>query len=232
MPDAAPFQFVANDVCLDFVNTEVVQHGRRVDHLGGFGDFVAWLRHAGVLDPAAAAEAVARWGEAGIEPGAGAAAFADAVRLRTALRAMAGHLADGEAVSDDVLAAVNQTLAERPGYPQVARAGAAYVIYTRAVGAAACHLVALVAEAAASLLSRSDRAFVRRCEHPACVRYFVDTTKNKARRWCSMDACGSRQKSAAYYRRTRARDGQARDEQARDGGTGLRAGPTDASRDA
>ena len=43
-----------------------------------------------------------------------------------------------------------------------------------------------------------------RQEGENCVRYFYDTTKNRRRRWCSMDGCGSRAKAAAYYRRRKA----------------------------
>jgi predicted RNA-binding Zn ribbon-like protein len=33
------------------------------------------------------------------------------------------------------------------------------------------------------------------------VLFFYDTTKNHARRWCSMAFCGNRHKVAAHYRR-------------------------------
>jgi predicted RNA-binding Zn ribbon-like protein len=42
---------------------------------------------------------------------------------------------------------------------------------------------------------------VRRCAHPDCVLWFLDGSRNGTRRWCSMDTCGSRVKSARHYRR-------------------------------
>lgn len=36
---------------------------------------------------------------------------------------------------------------------------------------------------------------------PSCGWLFLDTSKNRSRRWCSMQACGSAAKSRAYYRR-------------------------------
>jgi predicted RNA-binding Zn ribbon-like protein len=62
-------------------------------------------------------------------------------------------------------------------------------------------VLAPIAESAAWLLEHGDRTLIRRCENGACVRFFYDTTKNRRRRWCSMDGCGSRAKAAAYYRR-------------------------------
>ena len=42
---------------------------------------------------------------------------------------------------------------------------------------------------------------IRRCAHPDCVLYFLDTTKNGTRRWCSMRTCGNRAKAMRHYRR-------------------------------
>jgi predicted RNA-binding Zn ribbon-like protein len=63
--------------------------------------------------------------------------------------------------------------------------------------------VTLLAEAAARLLTEKDLTLVRRCENPACVLHFYDTSKNHRRRWCSMEICGNRMKVAAHYRRHR-----------------------------
>jgi predicted RNA-binding Zn ribbon-like protein len=59
-----------------------------------------------------------------------------------------------------------------------------------------------VAESAAWLLADGDLGLLRRCGGEGCVLIFYDGTKNRTRRWCSMEGCGSRAKAAAYYRRT------------------------------
>ena len=38
-----PFLFVGNQVCLDFINTQVVLNGRPGDLLATFSDLVTWL---------------------------------------------------------------------------------------------------------------------------------------------------------------------------------------------
>lgn len=43
---------------------------------------------------------------------------------------------------------------------------------------------------------RRDR--IRKCANPTCVLWFLDTTKNGSRRWCSMEACGNRAKTARF----------------------------------
>jgi len=59
--------------------------------------------------------------------------------------------------------------------------------------------------AAANLLELLERApdRIRRCQYPACVLWFYDTTRNGTRRWCSMATCGNRAKAYRHYDRTK-----------------------------
>ena len=57
---------------------------------------------------------------------------------------------------------------------------------------AAANLLDLLAEA-------PDR--IRKCQNPACVLWFFDTTRNRTRRWCSMAVCGNRAKARRHYDR-------------------------------
>jgi predicted RNA-binding Zn ribbon-like protein len=56
-----------------------------------------------------------------------------------------------------------------------------------------------IARAAADLLASSDLALVRTCSSPTCQRFFLDTSKNHHRRWCSMKQCGNRAKVRKFY---------------------------------
>jgi len=53
-------------------------------------------------------------------------------------------------------------------------------------------------------LARDDLARVRECAAPDCSYVYVDTSRNRSRRWCAMERCGSRAKANAYYTRHRA----------------------------
>ncbi|HWM21899.1 MAG TPA: CGNR zinc finger domain-containing protein [Ilumatobacteraceae bacterium] len=44
---------------------------------------------------------------------------------------------------------------------------------------------------------------IRQCAHPRCVLWFLDTSRNASRRWCSMAGCGNRAKAQQHYRRHR-----------------------------
>jgi predicted RNA-binding Zn ribbon-like protein len=61
----------------------------------------------------------------------------------------------------------------------------------------------LAADNLLRLLSEApDR--IKQCAHPHCILWFYDTSKNGARRWHSMAACGNRAKAARHYATKRA----------------------------
>ncbi|MGH9678293.1 MAG: CGNR zinc finger domain-containing protein [Candidatus Acidiferrum sp.] len=59
-------------------------------------------------------------------------------------------------------------------------------------------LIVPLAHRAALFFARADYAAIRKCENPKCILWFYDTSKNRSRRWCSMDARGNRAKVAAF----------------------------------
>jgi len=66
-----------------------------------------------------------------------------------------------------------------------------------------------VAEALAQLVCAGDFSQVKACEGPTCSLLFVDQTRGRARRWCSMAICGNRAKQAAHRHRLKARQPRA-----------------------
>jgi predicted RNA-binding Zn ribbon-like protein len=71
--------------------------------------------------------------------------------------------------------------------------------------AGAATLRARLAEGAVALLTSERLQRLGTC--PACGWFFLDTTKNRSRRWCSMAMCGNAAKSRSYYWRTKRRSG-------------------------
>jgi predicted RNA-binding Zn ribbon-like protein len=194
------FIFIGNLLCLDLLNTEPVREGERVDLLGDFGNLVRWLHQAGALSTAVARAAERRWKGSG----EGNAAYRQALTLRAALRIGIERMAAGRTPGEGMVTAVNRVLASRPAFPQVMRTANGFATRVHSAFDSALHLLIPVAESAAWLLEHGHRELIHHCEGPDCVLLFYDTTKNKSRRWCSMEGCGSRAKAAAYYRRTHA----------------------------
>lgn len=57
----------------------------------------------------------------------------------------------------------------------------------------------LVLKEAHDLLLTNDQTRIKEC--PRCGWIFLDTTKNKTRKWCSPQGCGCIEKSKKYYRK-------------------------------
>jgi predicted RNA-binding Zn ribbon-like protein len=58
-----------------------------------------------------------------------------------------------------------------------------------------------IGEALAKFVCEEDFSDVKACEGPACTLMFVDRTRARTRRWCSMAICGNRAKQAAHRNR-------------------------------
>ncbi|MGH2700601.1 MAG: CGNR zinc finger domain-containing protein, partial [Actinomycetota bacterium] len=59
-----------------------------------------------------------------------------------------------------------------------------------------------VVQAAIELLTSDALQRVKRCGR--CSWLFLDATKNRSRRWCSMEGCGTNEKSQRFVERRRA----------------------------
>lgn len=194
-----PFFFLADALCLDLVNTEVVVNDQAIDLLPEFSGFLDWLNRAGVLSEHEMREAARRWSGP-----AGEATLAAAKSLRLTIRRAAEAIASGRTVPDVTLAVLNPLLARSPARAELVR--------TKQKGIAkrfrlhlqeSIDLLAPIAESAADLFSSPDYFQIKKCANPACVLLFHDRTKNHRRRWCSAQGCGNRAKVAAYRERLR-----------------------------
>lgn len=191
-----PFLFDANLLCLDLVNTRPVLDGRLTDLLPDFAALVAWLERAGVLDAAEAREIGGRWRGT---PEADEA-LQLALDLRDGILDAVDQILAGKPVRDPSVDTINRALAAGASVGEVVRDGRGFRRTTRRIVGDPASPVAAVAESAATLLSELDWSRLGHCADPACVLYFYDTSKNRARRWCSMERCGNRAKVHAFRR--------------------------------
>ena len=193
------FLFVAERLCLDFINTRVVVHSQLVDLLQGFPDWVEWSVEAKVLNPSQARQALRRWKGSPQTTGALEAAKA----FRESLRVAVEHTVRRNRIPESSISQINALLRRPIGYSVLAYGQYRLEMQRRLVFNEPVHLLVPVAESAADLFSHGDWSLIKKCENPACILYFYDTSKNHVRRWCSMNTCGNRMKVAAFYRRHR-----------------------------
>jgi predicted RNA-binding Zn ribbon-like protein len=192
------FLFIGNNLCLDFVNTEVIDNGERVDLMKDFSSFVSWSRQAGLLS-ADQASSILKKGS-GVS---GSRAYKEAAEFRRALREIVQLLAEKRRPDIQSIEPINRVLKYTAGWNEIVPAGKGFEKRFHMDFENPAHLLVPVAESAAALLTNRERILIRKCKNPNCILYFFDSSKNHSRRWCSMTECGNRAKASSYYRRSR-----------------------------
>ena len=198
-PVRSDFSFVANVLCLDFVNTLAISNGVESDRLTNDSDVVNWCVQAGIVDleqKQSLFPQSAKIGEQG-------KILKLAISLRSELRVIAEHIVAGRQIPAPLIERLNEILRTKNGYNQLSCENDKFIRKYFTVFNEPVQLIEPIAESAAELLSEGDLSLVKKCENAACILFFYDNTKNHARRWCSMSDCGNRAKAAAHYRRKR-----------------------------
>ncbi len=199
---------VGGSLALDFANTlDWRLRDRPVELLKSFPDLLRWGRSAGVLEPVEARK-LRRWAES--HPRAAGWALAEAAEVREAIAA--------------ILQAVVGRKVPPPGplrrLEAVCLAGSeARALRARDDGAAwewredspePNRPMWAAALDAARVLTSAECARVRQCADAECGWFFLDTSRNRSRRWCSMKACGNRNKARRFYSRSAVKRGDVR----------------------
>jgi predicted RNA-binding Zn ribbon-like protein len=195
-------------VALDFANTlDWRLRDRPVELLKSFPDLLRWGRSAGVLEPAEARR-LRRWGESHAR--AAGRALAEAGEAREAIAAIFQAVVWSETPSSGPLLqleaaclAASKARALRPG-----NGGAVWE--WREASPEPNRPAWAAALDAARILTSPECALVRQCADAECGWFFLDTSRNRSRRWCSMKGCGNRNKARRFYSRTAAKRGQTR----------------------
>jgi predicted RNA-binding Zn ribbon-like protein len=189
------FLFVGGHISIDFINTEMIESGQEVDRVASPQALAAWVA-ASSLGP-----------EFGVPTDIESTIYTQAIRLREALSASYNALIDEQPVPEPALKSLNAALSSAPG-TELRRLSTQTLSHLPRVDLAkdASHLPWLLANAAAQLLCSNETKLLRRCANrDHCMLVFLDTSRSRTRRWCSMDLCGNRRKVAAHNQRTRQR---------------------------
>jgi len=194
------FVFEAKNLCLDFVNTKILRNGELTNLLRSFDDLLSWLIQAGVIATDEAEQLSKRWDG----KRQSSEALDRAWELRTSLHRMAERLSTGKAAQPEAVALINELLRHQAGYTELKKKKGVFEKEYKAQFSDPIQLLVPIAQSAADLLCYGDPNLIKKCESDSCVLFFYDASKNHSRRWCSMTACGNREKVAAHYRRQRA----------------------------
>ena len=192
---------VGGHPALDFANTGDGAPGGRagVEYLWGYGGLVAWGGHVGLISEDRTRHLLK---ESGARPDEAAAVHAQALEMRGDLQDVFRAVAEGKDPSPDAMEALR-------GYGREALARGSLVPVEGGFGWAwpdqddLAGVLWPVAHAAIGLLTSGRLGRLKLCA--GCHWLFLDASKNRSRRWCTMEVCGTDEKMRRYVARRAAR---------------------------
>jgi predicted RNA-binding Zn ribbon-like protein len=198
---AGDLALLGGRVCLDFANTaDWHASDQPVEFLTSYAEVVAWSQHVGVLPEPQAQMLLA---EAADRPAQANAVLERAVALRDAIYRLFAAIAQGHPPLATDLAAFNAQLGRTLAHSGLVAAEEGLVWDWTGDEAALDRMLGPVLQDAADLLTSEELGRVGQCDDARCGWLFLDKSRNRSRRWCSMEDCGNRAKARRHYQRRR-----------------------------
>jgi predicted RNA-binding Zn ribbon-like protein len=200
-----PAILISGSLGLDFLNTLATPVATPVDWISDGDGLLAWLEQTRLV-PAKDLKAL----KARAMPGEFDAVAGQARSLREWLRGFVKARSGRSIGLDDLreLEPLNRLLVRDEQFAQVIAQPAEGVSVLRLKvlrrWRAPESLLLPIGEEIARFLCSGDFEYVKACEGATCTLVFVDRTRGRARRWCSMAICGNRAKQEAHRNRRKA----------------------------
>lgn len=184
-PDDLKFRFTADRLCLDLASTLGERGHRDIERLGTVADLERWVVEAQLLDVPIPTSAD------------------DLIHVKALRRAIIGVFEStlhGQPPSKSDLRVINR---------RAIVASIAFQIENDAQTMRSipvqgyASILSAIARDAIHLLASHPGARLKACEDPGCNMLFLDTSRTKNRRWCSMIGvgCGNKAKKKAFNER-------------------------------
>ncbi|GAC1042861.1 CGNR zinc finger domain-containing protein [Rhizobium sp. No.120] len=202
MDNHSPAIFVGDALGLDFLNSVATPVDTPIDWIGDGEGLLRWLEQADLVPR----ETLAAMREQAL-PGELDKVADQARSLREWFRAFVNSH-KGKPLTSDALNNVeplNRLLERDEGFSRiVARKsgeGSELSFQPMRKWRSPESLLLPIGEALGRFVCTEDFSDVKACEGHACTLMFVDHTRGRRRRWCSMAMCGNRAKQAAHRHR-------------------------------
>ena len=199
-------RIVGGNPALDLLNTQNGPAGEppKDDVLNDYRDVLAWASHVGVLS-ATVARSLGR--QARLRPAEAEAAFRRVIETRAYLHGLFDAIAHERPPAAENLLRLQRDAADALAHGRIAAADGQYQWSWTEPEDLGRPLWPIV-HAALTLLTDGPRDRIKGCS--SCRFLFIDESKNRSRRWCSMEDCGAEDKMRNYVaRRSMARASRA-----------------------
>ena len=198
-PYISKLSFLGGDLSLDFVNTVHDRHEEPLRNLlQNYLDLVTWIHSADAINNSQKESLLKMGWENQIKA---TQVYKDALQLREALYDLVVNMINREDVSPVTMQMINQWLSRAFSNLELTRFNSHFVLDWKGENFELESVIWPIIRSFAYLITSEDRKRIKQCGN--CGYLFVDNSKNKSRRWCSMEICGNRVKARRFAKKAR-----------------------------
>jgi len=190
---------LGGDLSLDFVNTVHDRHEEPLRNLlQNYLDLVVWVYSADAITNSQKERLLNKGRENQTKANQ---VYKDALQLREALYDFVATMINRGDISPVNLQMINQWLSRAFSNLELTQLSGHFVLNWNAENFELESVLWPIIRAFSDLVVSEDRKRIKQCGN--CGYLFVDNSKNKSRRWCSMEICGNRVKARRYAKKSR-----------------------------
>jgi len=198
-PYISKLPFLGGDLSLDFVNSVHDRHEEPLrDLLQNYLDLVTWVYFADAISDFQKEKLLKIGWE---NQGSADQIYKDALQLREAFYNFLLNLINQDEASLANIQLINQWLSKAFSNLELTQLDGHFVLDWSAENFKLESVLWPIIRAFANLVTSEDMNHIKQCAN--CGYLFVDNSKNKSRRWCSMEICGNRVKARRHAKKTR-----------------------------
>ena len=197
--NAGNIKLCGGSLCLNFVNTVHCYGCEDIgEYLNTYTDLVAWSRHVGTIS---AGEAKTLSHRAARHPAEAKSVHRRAIELREAVYRIFTMTLEGRAEAREEIAVFNNYLAGALKQSAIVKTDDGFSMEITGNKENLDWMLNPVIRSAANLMVSKKFKRVKKCADPTCGWLFLDTSRNRSRRWCDMRDCGNRAKASRFYKK-------------------------------
>lgn len=195
------FDINAETLCLSFANAfNIGDNDEHEEMFKQYPDLVEWAQLMEVINTPVAQSLL---DEADQRPDEAIAVLQSAWLLRQAIYRIFASIAHHKPPAPDDLDALNAALSDTLTHQRIVSNEDVF-IWGWDDAAALDQMIWPVIRDAADLITGDSLDRVGQCaDVGGCGWLFLDISRNRSRRWCSMETCGNRAKAMRHYQRTK-----------------------------
>ncbi|MFC4617901.1 CGNR zinc finger domain-containing protein [Camelliibacillus cellulosilyticus] len=197
--DAQKHDLLGGRLCLDFANT-VSWHDsseKSQELLTSYEKLVNWSFHANILKKQQSQSLLKK---AENQPSKAKKVLQQAIELRESIYRIFSQITNNETPTSKDLSILNEALGKAYGMMRLVPGENKFSLeFLNGEDTLDGMLPPIVKSAIDLLISEKELSRVKKCEGYPCGWLFLDTSRNRSRRWCSMADCGNRAKAKRFY---------------------------------